>query len=863
MDKIEYPLDLIIAMDDKPCKEEAAQCPLPSPPGTRTSTFGIIGMTCAGCAGAVEEAIGGLPGVKDVSVNLTTERARVVYDASKVAPESITKAVEDAGYQVAVSEVTLSIGGMSCASCANAIETSLMDMDGVYSASVNFATEKVAIQYDPDSVTLTALKAAIVDAGYSVIEAETVDTEKAARERERRRQLGLLAFSLSLSIPTMVLMLGFDFLDLGASLGISEWQNLVLFALSTPVQFIAGYQFYIGTYKALRNRRANMDTLIAIGSSAAYIYSVMVTFMPGLFGLGHHTYYDTSAMIISLILFGKYLEAKAKGRTSEAIRKLVDLQARTARVVKNGEEVEVPVEDVVVGDIFVVRPGEKIATDGVVIEGESAVDESMLTGESIPVDKTAGATVIGSSINRNGHLKVRADKVGKDTALSQIIRLVEDAQASKAPIQRYADSVSAWFVPAVIIIALSSFLTWYFFLFDALAVEGERFVFSLIIFISVLVISCPCALGLATPTAIMVGSGKGAENGILIKSGGALETAGKVDTIVFDKTGTLTRGEPEVTDVVTDGMDEEELLLLAASAEKGSEHPLGEAIVRRASGPGVTIPNAERFESITGKGVRASVLGKELLIGNRALMEANGVDVDGMEEGLRRLEGEGKTAMIISVDGRVAGIVGVADVLKDTSVQAIRELRGMGIDIIMLTGDNRRTAAVIASQAGIEKYIAEVLPENKAQEVARLQGEGRIVAMVGDGVNDAPALAQADVGIAIGSGTDVAMETGDIVLIRSDLIDVVAAIQLSRKTMSKIRQNLFWALGYNTAGIPIAAGVLYPFFGILLNPIVAAGAMALSSVSVVSNAALLKRYTPEIKRKEEADDHAPEERYGR
>ncbi|HOK28291.1 MAG TPA: copper-translocating P-type ATPase, partial [Methanomassiliicoccaceae archaeon] len=570
------------------------------------------------------------------------------------------------------------------------------------------------------------------------------------RERERRRQLGLLAFSLSLSIPTMVLMLGFDFLDLGASLGISEWQNLLLFALATPVQFIAGYQFYIGTYKALRNRRANMDTLIAIGSSAAYIYSVMVTFMPGLFGLGHHTYYDTSAMIISLILFGKYLEAKAKGRTSEAIRKLVDLQARTARVVKNGEEVEVPVEDVVVGDIFVVRPGEKIATDGVVIEGESAVDESMLTGESIPVDKTAGATVIGGSINRNGQLKVRADKVGKDTALSQIIRLVEDAQASKAPIQRYADSVSAWFVPAVIIIALSSFLIWSFFLFDALAVEGERFVFSLIIFISVLVISCPCALGLATPTAIMVGSGKGAENGILIKSGGALETAGKVDTIVFDKTGTLTRGEPEVTDVVTDGMDEEELLLLAASAEKGSEHPLGEAIVRRASGPGVTIPNAERFESITGKGVRASVLGKELLIGNRALMEANGVDVDGMEEGLRRLEGEGKTAMIISVDGRVAGIVGVADVLKDTSVQAIRELRGMGIDIIMLTGDNRRTAAVIASQAGIEKYIAEVLPENKAQEVARLQGEGRIVAMVGDGVNDAPALAQADVGIAIG-----------------------------------------------------------------------------------------------------------------
>lgn len=848
--KIEYSEYLNIIMDEKSCAEDAA-CPLPPPPGMKTSTFGVMGMMCASCVGTVEEAIKGLPGIDDVSVNLTTERARVVYDPSKVTPERITKAVEDAGYRVTVSEVTVSVGGMTCATCAQGIESSLMALDGVYSAAVNLATERATVRYNPDSVTLPVIKATIVDAGFTILEAETVDSEMAARERERKRHFAFLVFSLALSIPIMLLMLGFDFLDLGATLGISQQvQNLILFAMATPVQLIAGYQFYVGTYRALLNRRANMDTLIAIGSSAAYIYSVAVTFFPEVFHLSHHTYFDTSAMIISLILFGKYLEAKAKGRTSEAIRKLIDLQARTARVVRNGAEVEVPVEDVTVGDVFIVRPGEKIATDGIVLEGESAVDESMLTGESIPVDKASGANVIGGSLNRNGVLKVRADKVGRDTALSQIIRLVEDAQASKAPIQRYADSVSAWFVPAVIVIAMTAFAVWYFYLFNALGVDGDRFVFSLIIFISVLVISCPCALGLATPTAIMVGSGKGAENGILVKSGGALETAGKITTVVFDKTGTLTRGEPEVTDIVAYGTSEHDLLLMAASAEKGSEHPLGEAIVRRAAAHGTTVPDAERFESVTGKGVRATVLNKDVLIGNRALMEAGNVDITEAENTLERLEKEGKTAMIVSADGGVAGIIGVADVLKETSVRAVKELQGMGIDIIMLTGDNRRTAAVIAAQAGIDNFIAEVLPENKVQEVARLQSEGRIVAMVGDGINDAPALAQADIGIAIGSGTDVAMETGDIVLIRSDLIDVVAAIQLSRKTMTKIRQNLFWALGYNTAGIPIAAGILFPFFGILLNPIVAAGAMALSSVSVVSNAALLKRYTPEIKREE-------------
>jgi len=510
----------------------------------------------------------------------------------------------------------------------------------------------------------------------------------------------------------------------------------------------------------------------------------------------------------------------------------------------------VPIELVKVDDLFVVRPGEKVATDGMVEEGASAVDESMITGESIPVDKTAGSSVVGGSINKNGVLTVRATRVGSDTALAQIIRLVEDAQSSKAPIQRYADNVSAWFVPAVIAIAAVAFLAWYLYAYGALVGGDEGFVFSLIIFISVLVISCPCALGLATPTAIMVGSGKGAENGILFKSAEALETAGKVQMVVMDKTGTITKGEPEVTDVIAVKGTEAEVLRTAAAAERGSEHPLAEAIVRRAESEGIALPDAVSFEALPGQGIRASVEGSTVLIGNRRLMEVSGISMSSAEAELRKMEEGGRTAMLIAADGGLVGIIGVADVVKETSREAVSELKRMGIEVIMITGDNPRTAKVIAAQVGIDRYIAEVLPENKAQEVARLQAEGRKVAMIGDGVNDAPALAQADVGIAIGSGTDVAMETGDVVLIRSDLLDAVAAIQLSRRTMTKIRQNLFWALGYNSAGIPIAAGVLYPFLGVLLNPIVAAGAMAMSSVSVVTNAALLKRYTPEIKRKD-------------
>jgi Cu+-exporting ATPase len=825
---------------------------MPPPPlDKKAATFGVTGMTCASCAGTVEGAIKGLPGIQEAAVNLATEKARVVYDPSKVSPEAIQKAVQEAGYDIAVNQISLGVKGMTCASCVDIVEKSLLGLDGVYSANVNLATEKVFIRYNPEQVTIPALKAAIVNAGYEVIEAETLDTEMAEREREQRRQLYLLVFSLSLSIPIMLLMIGFDYFDLAMTLGIMGIEGYILFILATPVQFIAGYQFYQGTYYALKNRRANMDTLIAMGSTTAYLYSVVVVFFPGVIPFHPHTYFDSSAMIISLILFGKYLEAKAKGRTSQAIRKLIGLQARTARVIRDGQEVEVPVELLKVDDIFIVRPGEKIATDGEVIEGSSAVDESMITGESIPIEKSSGAAAIGGSINKNGVLKIRATKVGKDTALAQIIRLVEDAQASKAPIQRYADNVSAWFVPAVIAIAAFSFFVWYFFAYPALVNEGQNFVFSLIIFISVLVISCPCALGLATPTAIMVGSGKGAENGILIKSAEALETAGKIEVMVLDKTGTITKGEPEVTDIIPLGVMESQLMIYASGAERSSEHPLAEAIVRRAKMDGIDSPEASSFEAIPGQGVRSTINNKNVLVGNRALMTSSGIAVEPIEADLRRLEEGGRTAMLVAMDGKIAGIIGVADVIKDTSKFAVSELKRMGVEVIMMTGDNERTAKVIAQQVGIDKYIAGVLPENKAKEVARLQSEGRKVAMVGDGVNDAPALAQADVGIAIGSGTDVAMETGDVVLIKSDLTDAVAAIQLSRRTMRKIRQNLFWALGYNSAGIPIAAGVLYPFFHVLLSPIVAAGAMAMSSVSVVSNAALLKRYTPEIKRTEE------------
>lgn len=813
----------------------------------KNASFPVTGMTCATCAGTIADSLNELEGVLKADVNLATERASVTFDPEKVDVAKMRKAVEDAGYGVILNELTLSIGGMSCASCVNTIEEVVGELDGVLSATVNLVTEKLTVRYDPQRVRVAQIKKAVVDAGYEVIEAQTLDLEKEVREKETRRQKRLLLLSLALAIPTMIIMLTMDFTDLWHQF-LMEWGNLIMFALATPVQFIAGYQFYIGAYKALRNRTANMDTLIAVGTSAAYFYSVAVIFAPGLVAL-EHVYFDSSAMIIALILFGKYLEARAKGSTSEAIKRLMGLQAKTARVIRDGQELEMAVDDLDVGDIMIVRPGEKIPTDGVVVDGRSSIDESIITGESLPVSKEEGSEVIGATINGSGLLRVRATKVGKDTALAQIVKLVEDAQVAKAPIQRLADRVSAIFVPAVITIALVAFFTWYFLGVPAFASGEPAFTFSLTIFITVLVIACPCALGLATPTAIMVGTGKGAENGILIKGGDSLEVAGTVNTVVFDKTGTLTEGRPEVVEMISFDDSCPDMLSLVASVEVGSEHPLGEAIVRKARADGLELFDIADFEGLAGKGVKASVKGRTIVVGNRGLLEEMSVPLGEREKDVVSLEEHGMTAVLIIIDGKLCGAIGIADVLKPTSAEAVAELRRMGIEVVMITGDNRRTAEAIANKLGIEKVLAEVLPGDKAKEVSKLQAEGRIVAMVGDGINDAPALAQADVGMAIGSGTDVAVEAGDIVLIKDDPRDAVAAIQLSRQTMRKIRQNLFWAFGYNTAGIPVAAGVLYPFLGILLSPIIAAGAMAFSSVSVVSNAALLKRYTPEIKRK--------------
>jgi Cu+-exporting ATPase len=814
----------------------------------RSAAFSVTGMTCATCAGTVTDSLKELEGVLEANVNLATEKASVTYDPERVDLPRMRRAVEEAGYGVIINELDLTVAGMSCATCAQTIERAVGALEGVFQATVNLVTEKLNVRYDPQRVRVAQIKKAVQDAGFEVLETQTLDVERERRERETWRQRWLLFLSLSLAIPIMVIMVLMDFTDV-ARQSLMDWGNLVMFLLATPVQFVAGYQFYIGAYRALRNRSANMDTLITVGTSAAYFYSVAALFIPEAVAF-EHVYFDSSAMIIALILFGKYLEAKAKGGTSEAIKRLMGLQARTARVLREGEEMEIPADELDVGDVMVIRPGEKVPTDGVVLEGRSSVDESIITGESLPVSKEEGDSVIGATINRNGLLKVRAIKVGKDTALAQIVKLVEDAQVSKAPIQRVADRVSSVFVPAVILIALTSFLLWYFVGVQAFDVQEAPFTFSLTVFITVLVIACPCALGLATPTAIMVGTGKGAENGILIKGGESLEVAGRVHTVVFDKTGTLTKGEPEVVEVLIFDPSCPEMLAMVASAEMGSEHPLGEAIVRKARSQGMELYPVSEFQGLAGKGVRAQVNGRSVVAGNRGLLQEMGVPLGDREREIGSLEERGMTAVLVLLEDRLCGAIGIADVMKPTSAEAVAELRRMGIEVVMLTGDNRRTAEAIAAELGIDEVLAEVLPGDKAREISRLQSEGSVVAMVGDGINDAPALAQADVGMAIGSGTDVAVEAGDIVLVKDDPRDVVAAIQLSRRTMRKIRQNLFWAFGYNTAGIPVAAGVLYPFLGILLSPIIAAGAMAFSSVSVVSNAALLKRYTPEIKRKE-------------
>jgi len=710
------------------------------------------------------------------------------------------------------------------------------------------ATDPVCGMYvDESTSTLTA----VVRGRTYYFCSETCLETFTAPEKEMRRLKRLVGLSLGVGFPLFVVAVG---MELGWWLAtLMESMNVVFFLAETPVQFIAGWRFYRGTRDAIRSRSANMDVLIAIGTSAAWGYSTVVTFLPllGVRLVDPSTYYDTAAVIIGLILLGKYFEEVAKGRASDAIRKLMDLAPRTARVLRDGREEEVPVELVQVDDVFLVRPGERIPVDGDVVEGYSAVDESMISGESIPVEKNVGDTIIGATINKSGLLKARATKVGADTTLNQIIKLVEDAQVARAPIQRLADRVSAYFVPAVIAIAVAAALVWYFVAFPAYESMARGYglyspvTAALFVLVAVLIIACPCALGIATPAAIMVGTGKGAENGLLIKGGEYLEKAHKLTTVVFDKTGTLTKGRPSVTDVVALGMPESDLVRLAASAEKGSEHPLGEAIVRAAMERSLVLDDPTDFEAIPGHGIRTRVGGRAVLLGNRKLMAQAGISVEGAKEGLERLEAEGKTAMLAAVDGRLAGIVAVADTLKEHSAAAVRALKGMGIEVVMLTGDNQRTAEAIARQVGVDSVLAEVLPGDKAAKVKELQVQGKVVAMVGDGINDAPALAQSDVGIALGSGTDVAMEAGGIVLIKDDLRDVVASIQLSRRTVRKIHQNLFWAFFYNASLIPVAAGV-FAAFGILLDPILAGAAMGFSSVSVVTNSMTLRRFRPDL-----------------
>ncbi len=802
----------------------------------------VEGMSCASCVARVEEGLQKTPGVTAAQVNFASERASVAFDPKRISVEDLVAAVHGSGYAVPRERLVIPISGMSCASCVEKVEAALRATDGVLQASVNLAREQAAVEFVPGVATPEALRRAVRDAGYDALAPEegTVDREAQRRARELAALRTRLIGAALLSIPILWGSLPHMGVEIWGPAVLHSWT--VQFLLATPVQFWAGWRFYRGMWAALRHGAADMNTLIAVGTSAAYLYSAAATFAPQWFtggGLEPMVYYETASIIIVFILLGRYLEALAKGRTSEAIRRLIGLQARTARIVRDGQEVDVAVEDVAVGDVVVVRPGEKIPVDGVVLSGSSTIDESMITGESMPVEKGEGAEVIGATLNRTGTFRFRATKVGRDTALAQIIRLVEQAQGTKAPIQRLADRVAAYFVPAVIVIALVTAAVWLAF------GPPPALTYALLNFVAVLIIACPCALGLATPTAIMVGTGRGAEAGILIRGGEALEVAHRITAVVLDKTGTLTRGAPAVTDIVSaDGYERATLLRLVGSAERGSEHPIGEAIVARAHTDGLALGEATAFEAIPGHGIAATVDGHRVLAGNTALMARHGVPLDGLGARADVLAGEGKTPMLVAIDGRPAGVISVADTLKRNSREVVAALQRMGLQVVMLTGDNRRTAEAIAEQVGIKRVLAEVKPDEKVAHIETLQGEGHVVAMVGDGINDAPALARADLGIAIGAGTDVAIESAGIVLIGDDLRGVLSAIALSRRTMRTIRQNLFWAFAYNVALIPVAAGVLYPLTGMLLSPVLAALAMAASSVTVVSNSLRLRAYRP-------------------
>ncbi|WP_430602601.1 copper-translocating P-type ATPase [Enterococcus sp. DIV0724b] len=817
-------------------------------------TFDIEGMTCASCAQTVEKATAKLTGVSKATVNLATEKLNVEYDESKLSERDIQKAVSDAGYEALsnVQQRTFDIEGMTCASCAQTIEKATSKLTGVTKASVNLATEKMVVDFDPSTINVSDITKAVSDAGYEAIEqvdsADTVDKDREKKQKHIKEMWQRFWLSAVFTVPLLYVAMGHmvglplpTFLD---PMMHAETFAMVQLVLTIPVLYL-GRSFFTVGFKALFKGHPNMDSLVALGTSAAVAYSLYGTAMifAGDPQFTMALYYESAGVILTLITLGKYFEAVSKGKTSEAIKKLMGLAPKNARVFRNGQEMEIPVDSVQLDDTIIVRPGEKIPVDGVVIEGSSAIDESMLTGESMPVEKKIGDNVIGASINKNGSFRFKATKVGKDTALSQIIKLVEDAQGSKAPIAKMADKISGVFVPIVMVLSVLAGLAWYF-------LGQESWVFALTITISVLVIACPCALGLATPTAIMVGTGKGAENGVLIKSGDALETTHKIETIVFDKTGTITEGKPKVTDIVTiNDISRDELLRLAASAEKGSEHPLGEAIVNGAEEKNLAFAKTEDFAAIPGHGIEVTIEGSRLLLGNKKLMDDRGISLGNLGVTSDQLAEQGKTPMYIAKDGKIAGIIAVADTIKPNSIPAIKKLHQMGIEVAMITGDNKRTAQAIAKQVGIDRVLSEVLPEDKANEVMKLQKEGKKVAMVGDGINDAPALAQADIGIAIGSGTDVAMESADIVLMRSDLMDVPTAVELSKATIKNIKENLFWAFAYNTLGIPVAMGVLYLFGGPLLNPMIAGAAMSFSSVSVLLNALRLKGFKPSVLKK--------------
>ncbi|MGG0290298.1 heavy metal translocating P-type ATPase [Bacillus pacificus] len=791
----------------------------------------ISGMTCAACANRIEKGLKKVEGVHDANVNFALEKTKIIYDPQKTNRQQFKEKVESLGYGIVSDKAEFTVSGMTCAACANRVEKRLNKLEGVNEATVNFALESATVDFNPDEINVNEMKSAITKLGYKLeVKSDEQDgsTDHRLQEIERQKKKFIISFILSFPLLwAMVSHFSFTSFIYLPDMLMNPWVQL---ALATPVQFIIGGQFYVGAYKALRNKSANMDVLVALGTSAAYFYSVYLSIQS--IGSSEHMtdlYFETSAVLITLIILGKLFEAKAKGRSSEAIKKLMGLQAKTATVVRDGTEMKILIEEVVAGDIVYVKPGEKIPVDGEIVEGKSAIDESMLTGESIPVDKTIGDVVIGSTMNKNGFLKVKATKVGRDTALAQIIKVVEEAQGSKAPIQRVADQISGIFVPVVVGIAIITFAVWMIF------VTPGDFGGALEKMIAVLVIACPCALGLATPTSIMAGSGRSAEYGILFKGGEHLEATHRLDTVILDKTGTVTNGKPVLTDViVADGFHEEEILRLVGAAEKNSEHPLAEAIVEGIKEKKIDIPSSETFEAIPGFGIESVVEGKQLLIGTRRLMKKFNIDIEEVSKSMEELEREGKTAMLIAIDKEYAGIVAVADTVKDTSKAAIARLKKMGLDVVMITGDNTQTAQAIAGQVGIDHVIAEVLPEGKAEEVKKLQAQGKKVAMVGDGINDAPALATADIGMAIGTGTDVAMEAADITLIRGDLNSIADAIFMSKMTIRNIKQNLFWALAYNGLGIPIAA------FG-FLAPWVAGAAMAFSSVSVVLNALRLQR----------------------